>query len=252
MKFITDTQLIFSRNMTRVIRNPMWMFIALMQPILYLLLYAPLLDGLNIPGFNQSSSLDGFIPGLLVAIALFSLGFAGSAVLPDLQDGEIERMRVTPASRVALLLGMLLQEVLVFLIECAVLVVAATLLGMRADLTGLVILFPLLALIGVMIASFSYSIALIFKDQSILAAMISALTLPLLLLSGVLLPLSLAPDLMQTVAKFNPFAYAVDAARELIAGDMGNSDILTAYAIIFVMMTLAFYWSVSVFRKATA
>ena len=98
-KFLRETRLIFKRNFIRTLRNPMWMFIGMMQPILYLAFFAPLLDGLRIPGFGQGSSLNGFMPGLLVMMAMFGMAFSGSAVLPDLHDGVIERFRVTPASR---------------------------------------------------------------------------------------------------------------------------------------------------------
>lgn len=253
MNVLHDLQLIFRRNLTRTRRNPAWTIIALMQPLLYLLLYAPLLDGLNIPGFStEGNSLNGFIPGLMVAIALFSLGFAGSDVLPDLQDGVIERMRVTPASRLGLLLGMILPNVLIFLMECALLVGAAILLGMDADPAGLLILFGLLALVGLMVASFSYGIAFIFKDQGALAGMISALTLPLLLLSGVLLPLTLAPPLMKTLADINPFSHVVEAARLLMAGTLTDSAIPLAFAIVGGLAVVMLYWTVSIFRKATA
>src|SRR5215468_10729752 len=100
--FLRDMRLIFARNLTRHLRNPMWIIVGLMQPILYLLLFAPLLDGLRIPGFSQGSALNGFMPGVLVMTAMFGMAFSGSGVLPDLHDGVIERLRVTPANRLAL------------------------------------------------------------------------------------------------------------------------------------------------------
>jgi ABC-2 type transport system permease protein len=252
-KFWRDLRLIFNRNFVRTYRNPMWLMIGLMQPILYLLFFAPLLDGLRIPGFSQgSSALNGFMPGLLVMSALFGMAFSGSGVLPDLQSGMIERLRVTPASRLALLLGMLLQDVMQFLIQCGVLIAFATLVGLRADLGGVVLLFGLLAVLGMMMAAFSYAIAFIFKNQSTLAALVSALQLPLLLLSGVLLPLTLAPQFMKALAKLDPFAYSVDASRLLINGHTSDSTVALAFVIIAVMCVVTLTWSVRVFRKATA
>ena len=149
LKFLRDTQLMFGRSLIRTLRNPVWVVIGLLQPVLYLLLFAPLLDGLRMPGFDQTSSLNIFVPGLLVMIALFSAGFAGFGILDDLREGVVERLRVTPASRLALLLGMVLHDVLVFLIQCGLLVVAATLMGLRADPVGLALLFGLDGAAGV-------------------------------------------------------------------------------------------------------
>jgi ABC-2 type transport system permease protein len=247
-KFIRETRLIFGRNLTRTLRNPMWLIVGMFQPILYLLLFAPLLDGLNIPG----GSINGFVPGLLVMIAVGSMTFSGSGILPDLSDGVIERFRVTPANRLALLLGMLLVDVLVFVAQCVLLIVLATLMGLRADPGGLIGLFVLLAVMALGLASFSYAVALVIKDQSALASIASSLILPVTLLSGVLLPLSLAPQILRTVAEINPYSHTVDAARALIAGSYGDSSVVLAFALMAALALLLLLWVTRIFRKATA
>jgi ABC-2 type transport system permease protein len=251
-KFLRETWLIFNRNFVRSLRQPMWIIVGLFQPILYLLLFAPLLNGLHIPGFDASGSMNGFFPGLLVMITLFTCSFAGSGLLPDLTDGVVERLRVTPANRFALLLGMLLQDVFIFLVQCALLAAVATLMGLRANLGGLIVAFGLVALVGLMMASLSYAFALIFKNQSTLAAIVTTLTLPLSLLAGVLLPLSLAPQALRTVSNLTPFSHAVDAARALVNGQFGDSSIPLAFVLVAALMTLALFWSVRIFRQATA
>jgi len=252
MKFLRETRLIFARNFTRTMRNPMWLIIGLIQPILYLLLFAPLLDGIKIPLFSQSSSINTFTPGLLIMIAVSSMTFSGSSLLPDLRDGVIERFRVTPANRLAILLGMLLVDVVVFLAQCLVLIVMATLMGLRADLGGLVILFGLLMLVALGLGSFSYAISLIVKDQSTLAAIASSLILPVTLLSGVLLPLSLAPKLLQTIADINPYSHTVAAARALISGQLGDSSVVLAFALMAGLAVLLLLWVTRIFKQATA
>jgi ABC-2 type transport system permease protein len=252
LKFLRDTQLLFKRNLTGTLRNPVWVFIGLFQPVLYLLLFAPLLDGLQMPGFGQTSSLNIFTPGLLVMMALFSAGFAGFNVLDDLHAGVVERLRVTPASRLALLLGMVLRDVLVFLAQCGLLVATAVLMGLHADLLGLVLLFGLLGLLGLMMASASYALAIIIKDHGALAASLNIIMQPLLLLSGVLLPLTLAPKLLQTLAQFNPFAHTVAAARALVNGHLGDQSILLGFGFVAVLAVLAILWATRTFRHATA
>ena len=252
MKFLRETRLIFARNFTRTLRNPMWLIIGLIQPILYLLLFAPLLDGIKIPLFNASSSINTFTPGLLIMIAVTTMTFSGSGLLPDLHDGVIERFRVTPANRLAMLLGMLLVDVTFFLVQCVVLIVMATLMGLRADLGGLLVLFVLLMLVALGLGSFSYAMALIVKDQGTLAAIASSLILPITLLSGVLLPLTLAPKLLQTIADINPYSHTVEAARALIGGQLGDSSVALAFALMAALALLLLLWVTRVFRRATA
>jgi ABC-2 type transport system permease protein len=251
-EFLRITGLMFQRSLIRIVRNPVWVMIGLFQPILYLLLFAPLLDDLPMPGFEDTDALNVFVPGLLVMMALFGAGFSGFGILDDLRDGVIERFRVTPANRMALLLGMMLHDVLIFLIQCALMVITAALMGMTANLGGLLLLFGLLTLLGLMMVSFSYAITLIIRDQGALAAMLSTLTQPMLLLSGVLLPLTLAPDIIRTLADVNPLSHIVDASRALLNGSFEDSSILLGFGIVTVLMLLCMSWASRLFRQATA
>jgi ABC-2 type transport system permease protein len=253
LKFIRDTQLLFGRSMKVSLRNPVWVILGLFQPILYLLLFAPLLDGLKgAPGFTGDNALNIFTPGLLIMMALFNSSFVGFGVIEDLRSGVVERLRVTPASRLSLLMGMVLRDIVVVMVQCSLLVVAATVMGLRADPVGLFLLFGLMALIGLTLAPVSYAIGLSVKDEGSLAASINTLVVPLMLLSGIMLPLTLAPDIIRSIARFNPFAHAVDAARALTNGSLGNGDVLTGFAFVAVLAVLAIFWAVRSFRQAIA
>jgi ABC-2 type transport system permease protein len=164
----------------------------------------------------------------------------------------VERLRVTPASRLALLLGMVLRDIVMLLVQSALLVSVATLMGLRADPLGLVMMFGLLGLIGVTLASVSYAIALAVKDEGALAASVNTFTVPLMLLSGIMLPMALAPQIIRTIASFNPFAHAVNAARALVNGDMGNTAILSGFGLVALLAVVAVLWAVRAFRQATA
>ncbi len=251
-KFLRETRLLFVSRVKRTLRNPVWAMIGLLQPVLYLLLFAPLLDGLRIPGFSQTSSLNLFVPGLVIMLALFGASFSGFGIMEDLRSGVLERLRVTPANRLSLLLGMVLHDVLVFLTQCAVLVVVAAIMGMQVNMLGIVTLFGLLVLLGMLMVFVSYALTLILKDEGALAAILSTITQPLLLLSGVLLPLTLAPRLLQTLAELNPLSHTVSAARALVSGQFGDQNILLAFGIIAVLVALASIWATRIFRQATA
>jgi ABC-2 type transport system permease protein len=250
---IRDTWLIFGRSIKATLRTPVWLFIGLFQPILYLLLFAPLLDSLGgMPGFTSSTSMNVFAPGLLIMTALFATTFAGFAVIDDLRTGVVERLRVTPVSRLALLLGMVIRDVVTLLVQSSVLVVVATLMGMRGDLVGLVLLFGLMTLIGLTMASVSYALAIAVKDEGALASMLNTFTVPLLLLSGIMLPLALAPQIIRTLAQLNPFAHSVDAARALTNGQFDDRSVLLGFGIMAVLAVLAVNWAARSFRRATA
>jgi ABC-2 type transport system permease protein len=233
---LNDTRLIFLSSVKETLRNPIWIIVGMTQPIMYLLLYAPLLE--NVPGLGGANAYNTFVPGLLIMTALFGSLFVGFDILSKLRSGVIERLRVTPVNRLAIVLGMVLQ--------CAVLCSASLLFGFRPNLAGVFILFGLMALVGVSMSSLSYALALAVKDENALASSVNMFSLPLLLLSGVFLPLSFAPRWMQIAAEINPMAHAIDAARALVDGALGDPSVIIGF-----VAFLALWLSRSI-RQATA
>jgi ABC-2 type transport system permease protein len=251
VKLIRDCWLLFGSTLRVTLRNPAWVFIGLFQPICYMLLFAPLLKNLaSVPGFPRGGAYNVFTPGLMMMMAIFGTGFAGFGVIARLREGVIERLRVTPVSRLAMMIGIIAVDLLNLLVQTGLLVSIGLLLGFRPNVGGLLLLLVLLVIGGLTMASCSYAVALVLKNESALAAAVNLFALPLFLLSGIMLPLSLAPDILQTIATANPFAYAVDAARALIDGHLQDVAVLQAFAILAVLGALALFWATRSIRKA--
>ncbi len=249
-KLIRDSWLIAGSALRVMLRNPAWVFFGLFQPVCYMLLFAPLLKNLvGTPGFPSGGAYNVFTPGLMM-MAIFGTGFAGFTVIGQLREGVIERLRVTPVNRLALMIGMISISLLNLLAQTALLVGIGLALGFRPDIGGLLLLVVLLLVGGLMMASCSYAVALIFKNESSLAAAVNLVALPLLLLSGIMLPLSFAPDILQKIAKANPFTYAVNAARALVGGSLGDVSVMQAFIILGVLALLALFWVTRTIRKA--
>lgn len=251
LKVIRDTWLIFVSALRVSLREPVWVFFGLFQPICYMLLFAPLLKNLaNVPGFPSGGAYNVFTPGLMMMMSIFGTGFAGFTVIGQLREGVIERLRVTPVSRFAMMLGMISVSLLTLLVQTLLLVGLGLILGFRPDAAGLVLLLVLLLLSGLMMASCSYAVALLVKDEGSLAAAVNVVTLPLLLLSGIMLPLSFAPDLLRNIAKANPFAYAVDGSRALVDGHLGDVAVLQGFVFFAALALLGLFWVTRTIRKA--
>src|SRR5262252_6716554 len=172
MSFARDTILIFRRQIKLSLRNPAWVIIGLIQPILYLAFFGPLLSKVAAgaeTGFPPGNSYSFFVPGLLIQLGLFGAAFVGFTIIADWRYGVIERLRVTPVSRLAILSGRVLRDVVVLLIQAVVVVV------------------------------------------------------PLMLLSGIMLPLTLGPGWLQGIARVTPFRYIIDAMRDGFAGHYLNT-----------------------------
>lgn len=254
MKLLRETWILFTNNVRVTLRKPIWVILGLFQPALYLVLFAPLLDPLtgNL-GVSGTSGLAVFTPAAMIMIGMFGTTFAGFSLIADLRAGVVERFRVTPASRLALLLGNVLRDALQLLVQAVLLVVFARLLGLELkSVVGIAVLLVLVVLMGLLTSSCSYALALAVKDEDSLGQIVQAFLAPLLLLSGILLPLSLAPDWIQIVSAFNPFAYAMAAARALFAGELKDSSVLRGFGVLVPLTVLALWWAVRSYRKAVS
>lgn len=250
---IRETWLILRNELLVTIRNPFWIVFGLFQPIVYLLLFAPFLTGLaGVPGFPSANAIQFFAPGLLMMNALFQAGFAGFGLIDKLETGFLERLRVTPVSRLALVLGFVLVATFTVLVQSVLLVLVSLPFGLHIDPVGILLLTVLIVLVATSMGSISYAIALVVKDPGVLAGVTNFFILPLLLLSGIMLPVGFAPRAIQWAASLNPFYYASDAARALIEGDWGTSAVPLAFVIFLAMSAASLAWFIRVMREAVA
>jgi ABC-2 type transport system permease protein len=253
MKLLRDTWLIFERSLSLTLHNPVWVAVGLVQPLFFLILFGPLLEPLaGAPGFPGLNAFNVFVPGLLIQLALFGTAFVGFELIAQLRYGVIERMRVTPVSRLALLLGRAMRDVLILLVQAVLLVVAALPFGLRINLLGMVVMLGLLALIGLLMVSVSYALALWLRSEDALAPLLNTVTMPLLLLSGILLPMTLAPLWLRTISRLDPLSYAVDAARALFNEQMADPSIPLALAILGALAVVALLTAARSFSRSAA
>lgn len=194
MKLLHDTWLIFKLSALLTKRTPIWLFVGLFQPICFLLLFAPLLKNvMNIPSSSTGEVLTMFVPGLIIMMAMYGAAFVGFNIIDDLRSGVLERMQVTTVNRLALLLGRSLRDIVILLIQSLILIVVATLMGMKASVSRMLIALLLVAFLGLCISAASYALALTLKNEDALAPAINFILVPVQLLSGITLPLALAP-----------------------------------------------------------
>src|SRR3954468_4284355 len=249
MKLIRDTSLIFNRQLHLLLRNPVWIFVGVFQPVMYLLLFAPLLKpALQVQ--SNAAAYEIFVPGLLVLLAIFGGLFQGFGLIAELRAGVIERSRVTPVSRIALLLGRSLRDTVSLLAQAVIITLLALAFDLRVYLGNLLLAYLMLALISLMTSALSYGVALAVKSEDALAPLMNTVAQPVLLLSGILLPLTFAPGWLQAVADWNPFSWAVDGTRALFRGDLGAPAVWQGLVIMAVLAVLAVVWAARLFARS--
>ena len=253
MKLVRDTRLLC---LAPHVANTAQPGLAVRQPdvpLLYLALFTPLLRHVPVAPGQGDSVLDGFLPGILALLAFTSGSGAGFSTIFELQAGVIERFRVTPASRLALLLGPLVsghgQHVHLRRFYCWL---SASRSGSTMHIGGLLVLGVLLALFYLTHGRLLHADRAAHQGDHGFAAIINGINLPLMLLAGVLLPISLGPAWMGVLAHFNPLYYLVTASRTLALDKFSGGALWQALAVLTPLCAVSLAWATHVYRRAVA
>ncbi|MEV7067172.1 ABC transporter permease [Streptomyces collinus] len=243
-----DTALVYGRYLRQSLRSRFALLFGVLMPLLYLLFFGPLLTDLPLGG--RGSSWQVLVPGLLLQLGLFGASFAGFSIIIEKGHGVVERMRVTPVSRLALLLGRVLRDATVFVFQAVLLVLAALAMGLRAPLAGVLIGFVFVALLTASLAALSYALAMKVRTPQEFGPAINAMTMPMMLLSGLMLPMTLGPKWLDVLSHFIPFRYLVDAVRDAYVGSYATEHMLYGVLVAVGFTALSVTVGTRVFRTA--
>ncbi|GAA1540822.1 hypothetical protein GCM10009741_49550 [Kribbella lupini] len=227
---LRDIRIVMVRELKPVLRDPFSLLFGMIQPLIFLGLFGPLLAG------SMGGTLDGgvwqwFVPAILVMTTLFGTSATGSNLLFEFQTGAHERMLVTPLSRSSLLVGRALKEMVPLFGQAVIVIAVMVPFGFDLHLDGAIVGLVLLAAFGIGLGSFSYALAIAVRKQDWMFWVVQQTFLfPLMILSGMLLPLETGPEWMRVASKFNPLSYLVEAERTLFAGEVWSSAVLWGFA----------------------
>lgn len=223
---LADTWNVMVRELKPVFREPASVLFAMVQPLVFLGLFAPLL-----PNVESGSALQWFVPGIVAMTALMGASFTGANLTQEIVTGSHERLLVSPLSRSSLLVGRALKEVVPMLMQAAIIVVVVTPFSFDLHLAHVLVGVVLLSLFSIGVGALSFALALAAKDQDWLFWTVQqTLIFPVLLLAGVLLPLDGAPGWLRTASDLNPLTYVIEAERALFAGTLPAGTVLAGFA----------------------
>ena len=151
-----------------------------------------------------------------------------------------------------MLLGRSLRDVVILMFQAMIMIVLAIPFGLAIQPLSVVAVLGLLVLIGLSVAPLSYAGGLMLKSEDAFAPVVNAIAMPLLLLSGILLPMALAPDWLQFLSNINPLTHAVDATRALFNGDWGNPAIAIGVTISAIFAVFSVWVGSRAFTRAVA
>jgi ABC-2 type transport system permease protein len=249
MDFARDTWYLFVRLLRATARMPVFVLISIVQPILWVLLFGQLFAKVTtIQGFGASSYVQFLAPGISIMTALFGAAYSGMGMLGDIDRGVLDRLLTTPVSRGALIAARILHSAFQVVIQAAIILAVACLLGARpcGGLAGILTVFLAAALLGAAFAAFSNALALAARKQELVIAVMNFIVLPTTFLSSMIMSRNLMPPWIRAVSRFNPVNWAVTAARDGFQGEAPSEialylGLLAAFALVCgVVATLSF------------
>lgn len=261
------------REVKKWIREPILVFMMIIQPIIWLGLFGQAfnLTGLvqiplsNLPPeitqqigviFNQmigsifGGTLDYFTymaAGMLSVVILFTSMFSGMSVVWDRRFGFLNKLLVAPIARGSIVIAKVISSVIRGLFQAALVFLIAFAFGLKAgdafNVLDLIGIFAGLFLLSLGLSSLFIALTIRIKSWEAHMAVVNLFNLPLMFASSALFPINMMPDWLQSIAKVNPISYASDLIRAFIlhSSSVGldiprivlNFEALIMFAVIF-------------------
>lgn len=266
------------RELMKWYKVPFLLFISLIQPIIWLGLFGKAMNfgalftgqsfnipGLNIPkqvidsiasqlmenAFGTTDYFSFLAAGMLTFVVLFTAMFSGMSIVWDRRLGFLDKILTTPVSRGVILMAKMLSSIIRSLVQAAVVLVVAVLLGMdvsKFTLLGILGTFAGLFLMAMGLSSLFLMLALRSSNWQTQMAIMNLFNLPLLFASNALFPAKLMPSWLQYIVMVNPISYGTDVGRQLLLGSAGMASLwfdfayLAAFAFLFSVIGIVMSW----------
>lgn len=251
MTLLYDIQSLMERYMTKLVRNPTLLATNVLSPLLFLLLFSQLLQKLNVfPGVS-GSYLDYLTPGIVILNAMVGATLSGVSVVNDLNSGFLSKMLLTQVSRPAILLGRMLTDVSVVVLQSIITVVVAVAMGVTiaTGIPGVLLMLLTVAFFELALSGIFLVVGMRTRKTETISAIGNVVFFPLVFVSSAMFPSSFFPAWAQTISSYNPVSYASDVARGLVQGGLTWSTLVSGYAVIGAIAVVSIAATLYQFRK---
>jgi ABC-2 type transport system permease protein len=244
--FVEQTLAAVDVESRKLLRDPSELLSRAVQPILWLLVFGQVFSRVRGIATGGMSYIEFMAPGVLAQSILFSAIFYGIAVIWERDLGIIHKLLVSPASRLALVLGKAMAAGIRGLSQAVIIYVLAMAMGIHLRFAPKAIVAVLLVVVlgSATFSTFSLVIACTVKTRERFMGIGQVLTMPLFFASNAIYPLTLMPRWLHAVALFNPLSYVVDALRTCML-QHGSSvfglgvDAVVVLAAFFILLVVA-------------
>lgn len=239
------------RRLKAFVRQPAYLVITLIQPVIWLFLFGSLFRKVvELPGFGAASYLDYLVPGVVVMSAVSANMWAGMGALEEIERGTLNRFLITPVSRSAIMNANVVEQALSTTIQSLIIVLLGLAGGAHypGGAVGLFVLAAASVLLGTVFSAMSNAIGMLVRQRETIIGVNTFLLLPLTFLSSVFMAKALMPHWMQNVAAFNPVNWALEAGRAALADSPDWHAVWTRGGALLALAVLMVWLSTRTFR----
>lgn len=199
-------------------REPIWIAMMIIQPMLWLVLYGQLFSKVGAQGHTTGSYIEFLTPGVVCMNAFFGGTWAGMAMIADLDRHVVDRFLAAPSSRLAIVLSQVVRAGITAVLQAIILLLVGLALGVRVHggFAGWLVVFAAAALLAMVFAGFSNGLALLLRKPASMIALGNFVSLPLMFLSSILVSVALMPGWIKVLSRFNPVNWGTRAARNAV------------------------------------
>ncbi|GAB3121984.1 ABC transporter permease [Glaciibacter psychrotolerans] len=220
----SDGWTVTKRNLIKIKRVPELLIFAVIQPIMFVLLFSQVYAGsISVQGTDYVQFL---MAGIFAQTVVFGSTFSGAAMAQDLKEGIIDRFRSLPMSGSAVLIGRTNSDLVLNTLSMMIMMVTGVLVGWRVNSS-----FPeFLAGVGLLLLfsyAFSWVMALLgmsVRSPEVINNASFLILFPLTFISNAFVPSSTLPTPLRIFAEWNPVSSLVQAARQLF-GNLGTAPV---------------------------
>lgn len=254
-RLLRDSSLVCSRNVLKLIRAPLGLFLSVMQSMLWLFLFP-----LSFARFEQfpefrvlgyPSYLMFFTPSALSMTVLTVAFQSGWGMVNDIEHGMLDKFLINPIRRTSILLGRLMADGARMFLQGALVLAVALLLGARVEtsLPGALLMLVVTVLFGLAWAALSNFVALSTRNPEATYMIGALLTFPMLFLSTAIMPPDLLPSWLRRLVQFNPITSVIDFSREAMNSRVDWGQLAETLTIIGGVGVVTLTCAVRAFRR---
>jgi ABC-2 type transport system permease protein len=241
------------RTLRRFYRVPANPFSIVLYPFIQLVVFSQLFkDIVQLPGFGEGSYLGYLAPGQIAFTVFFAVSWSGGNLLYDFRNGYLDRLRLAPISRYAILAGEFVPLFLECVVMAGIILVLSVLLGapIATGLPGAIGVMLLGGAFGVAWSGTSFVPALLTRNEQATSTL-SILFFPIAFMSTAFVPTTLMPEWLQLVNAWNPISHVIEAMRSLMT--VGFEPAIIGRAVLAIVLVGFVLHSITLwaFRRLT-